>query len=335
MLVCESERFGSKEIVIMDKRILLTFDYELFLGAKSGTVDKCLIAPTNMLLDVLKRNKMKAVFFIDTTYLMRMNELKDSYTQIGNDFELIKKQLLDIAAQGHKLCHHLHPHWIDAEYIPTENQWSLLNDRRYNIETLSQEQKKQIFDFSVSFLSETTGVGKTANGYRAGGLHIEPFVTVREEFERCGIDTDYSGVAKIEDGVVSYKFENSTLSPDENGRFTEFPISQIRIHGLRKIVNGVYYRLARGSKKYKPMGNGLPSAPKKKVGNASKTKLEFSLPISVELLTPVLLAYYKKLLRKYSYVHFLSHPKLQSFATIKLLDKFLKWCNNNDVKSVF
>ena len=318
----------------MVKRILLTFDYELFLGAKSGTVDKCLIAPTNMLLDVLKRNKMKAVFFIDTTYLMRMNELKDVYTQIGNDFELIKNQLRDIVAQGHKLCHHLHPHWIDAEYIPTENQWSLLNDSRYNIEALSKQQKKQIFDFSVSFLSEITGTDKPANGYRAGGLHIEPFVTVREEFERCGINADYSGVAKIEDGVVSYKFENSTLSPDENGHFTEFPISKIRIHGLRKIANGVYYRLSRCCKNYQTIGDGIPSAPKKKNGTSNQTKFEFTLPISVELLNSVLLPYYKKLVKRYSYIHFLSHPKLQSLATIDLLDKFLKWCGKNGVESV-
>lgn len=318
----------------MDKKILLTFDYELFLGAKSGTVDKCLIAPTNMLLDVLKRNRMKAVFFIDTTYLMRMNELKDAYTQIGNDFELIKNQLRDIAAQGHKLCHHLHPHWIDAEHIPTENQWSLLNDSRYNIEALSEEHKKQFFDFSVSFLSEITGTDNPANGYRAGGLLIEPFDAVREEFERCGINADYSGVAKIEDGVVSYKFENSTLSPDENGHFTEFPISKIRIHGLRKIANGVFYRLSRGCKNYQTIGDGIPSVPKKKGGVPNQTKFKFSLPISVELLNPVLLPYYKKLVKRYSYIHFLSHPKLQSPATIKLLDKFLKWCGENWVENV-
>ena len=319
---------------MMGKRILLTFDYELFLGAKSGNVDKCLIAPTNMLLDVLKRNKMKAIFFIDTTYMMRMDELKDSQPQVRADFELIKKQLLDIAKQGHKLYHHIHPHWIDAEYIPNENQWCLSNDNLYCVESLTSEQKKQIFDFSVSFLFEITGTDKPANGYRAGGLLIEPFDAMREEFERCGINADYSGVAKIEDGVVSYKFENSTLSPDENGHFTEFPISKIRIHGLRKIANGVYYRLSRGCKNYQTIGDGIPSAPKKKDGTSNQTKFEFSLPISVELLNPVLLPYYKKLVKRYSYIHFLSHPKLQSLATIDLLDKFLKWCGKNGVESV-
>lgn len=171
-------------------------------------------------------------------------------------------------------------------------------------------------------------------GYRAGGLQIEPFGFVREEFERYGICADYSGMSRIEDAIESFKFDKSTQEPDVNGIFTEYPISKIRIYGLRKIANGVYYRLAKNSKNHKTIGNGVPSAPKKKEGNESQTKLEFSLPISVELLTPVLLPYYKKLLKQYSYIHFLSHPKLQSFETIKLLDKFLNWCNKNDVKSV-
>lgn len=319
---------------MMGKRILLTFDYELFLGAKSGNVDKCLIAPTNMLLDVLKRNKIKAIFFIDTTYMMRMYGLKDSQPQVRADIELIKKQLRNIAEQGHKLYHHIHPHWIDAEYIPNENQWCLSNDSRYCVESLTSEQKKQLFDFSVSFLSEIVGMQNSVTGYRAGGLHIEPFDSVKEEFARCGICADYSGVAKIEDCIESYRFEKSTLEPNENGTYTEYPISKIRIHGLWKLANGVYYRLSKKCKKYQTIGNGIPSAPRKKEENNNQSKLEFSLPISVELLTPVLLPYYKKLIRRYSYIHFLSHPKLQSLATIELLDKFLKWCGKNGVESV-
>ena len=80
----------------MDKKLLLTFDYELFLGNKSGTVDNCLIIPTDMLLNVMERNGAKAIFFVDTAYIMRMEDLKDKYANVRNDLLKIKQQLQTI-----------------------------------------------------------------------------------------------------------------------------------------------------------------------------------------------------------------------------------------------
>ena len=37
----------------MKKRIILSYDYELFFGDRSGTVQKSLIEPTNQLLDAM------------------------------------------------------------------------------------------------------------------------------------------------------------------------------------------------------------------------------------------------------------------------------------------
>ena len=314
----------------MVKKLLLTFDYELFLGSQSGSVDNCLIFPTNMLLDVMERHGAKAIFFVDTVYMMRMVELKGSYVKVAQDFEKIKKQLKDILEKGHKLYHHIHPHWIDAQYDETDNQWNLSDDTHYCVESLSEEKKKQIFDFSVSFLSEImdeAGFEYNCCGYRAGGLYIEPFNTVRCEFDRCGICDDYSSEASIEKKIEVYNFEESTLCSDVNGRYAEYPISRIRIYGLRKILNGIYYRLAKRNAKCQKIGDGTPSKPQKGDVHAKTSRLEFSLPISIELLTPVLLPYYKKMIRRYSYVHFLSHPKLQSRETISLFEKLLKYFN--------
>ena len=35
------------------KQLLVTFDYELFLGNRSGSVDECMITPTNKLVILL------------------------------------------------------------------------------------------------------------------------------------------------------------------------------------------------------------------------------------------------------------------------------------------
>ena len=317
---------------MMEKKILLTFDYELFLGAKSGSVDNCLIIPTDKLLNVMERHQTKAIFFVDTTYIMRMSELANSNNNVKCDLEKIKQQLIRIVKSGHKIYHHIHPHWLDAQYNEAENQWSLSNNEHYCVETLSAEQKTQIFDFSVSFLSKimsSAGLEDDCRGYRAGGLHIEPFASVKNEFARCGISEDFSSEAPIENMTESYRFEDSTLVPVTDGRFTEYPISKIRISGLRKILNGIFFRLTRNSRKYQKIGDGVPSAPLNTSAKVPQSKFEFTLPISIELLTPVLLPYYKKLLKRYSYIHFLSHPKLQSQKTIELFEKFLRYYQEN------
>lgn len=50
------------------KQAILSFDYELFFGDNSGTVQKTLIEPTNIMLDALDTINAKATFFVD--YLM-------------------------------------------------------------------------------------------------------------------------------------------------------------------------------------------------------------------------------------------------------------------------
>ena len=43
----------------MKKKILLSFDYELFFGIRSGTVYNTLIVPTNKLLDFMDLYNLK------------------------------------------------------------------------------------------------------------------------------------------------------------------------------------------------------------------------------------------------------------------------------------
>ena len=50
------------------KLLLFTFDYELFLGDKSGSVQDCLITPTDHLISLLNKYEFKAYFFVDTVY---------------------------------------------------------------------------------------------------------------------------------------------------------------------------------------------------------------------------------------------------------------------------
>ena len=76
----------------MRKDLLLTFDYELFLGEKSGSVDRCLIEPTNELMRVFDKYRIKnAIFFVDTTHLLRLQEMSEKHNLARHDLLKIRQ----------------------------------------------------------------------------------------------------------------------------------------------------------------------------------------------------------------------------------------------------
>src|SRR4051812_20450394 len=98
-----------------NRNVLFTFDYELFLGLRSGTVEKCLLQPTDHILRILQKYKIEnAVFFVDTVYLYKLSRTKTESCQ--SQFSRIKTQLQSAVNQGHILFPHIHPHWLDAVF---------------------------------------------------------------------------------------------------------------------------------------------------------------------------------------------------------------------------
>ena len=71
----------------LKKNIIFTFDYEPFLGSKSGTLNNCIIEPTERLKLILNTYNAKAVFFIDTLYLKNLKLVSI------NEYGIIIKQI--------------------------------------------------------------------------------------------------------------------------------------------------------------------------------------------------------------------------------------------------
>ena len=94
----------------MPKKIFLTFDYEVFLR-RSGSINKCILKPTSLIIDNLQRNNIKAVFFIDILQLYMLRKVN----QI-DDYDILKNNILELLKNGHQVELHVHPHWIDAIY---------------------------------------------------------------------------------------------------------------------------------------------------------------------------------------------------------------------------
>jgi hypothetical protein len=323
--------------------LLITFDYELFLGSRSGTVENCMIRPTNAILKILEKHNQKAIFFIDTTYLYRLSEIIGEYPEAKSDYLRVYQQLIAIAKKGHCLFHHLHPHWLDANYLPEINEWDLSDNKRFTFSSISEIEKEKIFNYSFNFLTQIykeANINSHPNGFRAGGLFIEPFCEFIPYFKRFNIVYEFSVVPETfrEDPPFAYdfrglpknrmySFKNDLTREDKNGYFKEYPISLIQLRGFSKITNSFYYRLNMKKPSYKIFGDGKSVSSQINKGYSKRKLSDFTkmtLPASIEFLNPGNISCYIRFIRENNYFHLLSHPKLLTPISIQQFDTFLK-----------
>jgi hypothetical protein len=324
--------------------LLMTFDYELFLGEKSGSVQKCLIEPTNYIHDILSKFKIQGIFFVDTTYLLELEKIKDNYPPVARDFEKIITQLNHLVSEGHLVYPHVHPHWLDAKYNPITNEWSLINLRYYRAESLPKEDLETIFEKSFKILkSNISGVNNENYnwGYRAGGWCIQPFSVFRDSFIKYGIISEFSVLTghKIMNRAIQfdfqqlhpyskpYRFEYDVTNNDDKGRFKQFPISSI--NKLRQNENTLIKRILWRLGISRGIGDGVGA----NFGESDKeyyqnNPLEM---VAIELMDKGKCEEYYKLTFKTGYIHFISHPKMISKFHLYYLKRFLKKINNEAI----
>jgi hypothetical protein len=323
---------------MIEKQILLTFDYELFLGKYSGTVERCLLAPTYQLQRVLKHHQLEAVFFIDTTYIYRLKQLSKDNTIVANDLRNIISQLKLLAEDGHFLFHHFHPHWLDALYDETTNQWDCSNHTRFALSHLKIEEISDLIDFSTDFLKSLYPIDQVPAyfGFRAGGLYSQPFERLALLFKQKKIKYDFSVLkgAQSQQSTFSfdytqalyikennYHFEFNNTVVDTMGYFVEFSMSNFSMSFFQRIMNSIYYRLNVRKLAWKRFGDGNSS------GNTiQRGKNDFSSKetFSIELLNKVKAFYYFFNLKRHSSIHLISHPKLLSPQSIASFELFIR-----------
>ncbi|HMT30090.1 MAG TPA: hypothetical protein PKD91_12500, partial [Bacteroidia bacterium] len=196
----------------MQKQLLITFDYELYLGNRSGTVDDCMIDPTNKLVEVMEPFGIHAVFFVDTTYMLRLKAQSVLTEACKKDFEKIASQLRMLVQKGHYVFPHIHPHWLDAEYLEDKNQWRLNNISKYRFHNISEAERTKVFDGSVELLNEifhSEFPNYKVDGYRAGGWGIQPFEDFLPYFLKNGIKHEFSVLGGIYQYTDAQQFDFS------------------------------------------------------------------------------------------------------------------------------
>jgi hypothetical protein len=337
---------------IKSRNILFTFDYELFLGNKSGNVMDCLIVPTQKLSSLLNHFKMKGIFFIDTIYIKRLEEISQTYPQAKKDLLIIKDQLYELLKAGHYIFPHLHPHWIDAEYRPNTNDWCSNNLRYYTFSTLPQYLKKELFEYSINLICDIAKkIHKDykVDTYRAGGWSIQPFESFRPYFLKYKIIYEFSvipGKYQISDAhnfdfrnipvnTTIYSFENDISTPLDDGRFKELAISTINISKIEKWfnfkINGILKRLGR----IPEINGSTVSLNSLAQGDIYESYNRNRFIASFEGLNPFLLFRYKKIIKQVDYFQFISHPKLISPYEFKLIHKLLLYVSKFKLETDF
>ena len=89
--------------------LILSQDYELFFQV-SGTVEKCLLAPGEMLLLAARKTGLKITLFVDAGMLWKMRELSHSHPSLDMELYKISTQLANFLKDGHEIGLHVHPH---------------------------------------------------------------------------------------------------------------------------------------------------------------------------------------------------------------------------------
>ena len=339
-------RWIHSNCVALHKQLLLTFDYELFLGARSGSAEECLIAPTSKLLEITARYPLKMIFFVDTLYLMKLVEQGKTSPQCTEDYNQIIDQLRSLVTAGHYLFPHLHPHWLDAAYLPEINEWCLNDPKLYRLHEVVEEERRSLLASSMTLLTE---IVRSADGtyaldtYRAGGWSIQPFDVYASLFREFGIRYDFSVAPRrwsftvahwfdfttIQDATGPYHFSTDVTVPDNSGEFTELPISFLETGNwsrrLDLLLRKTLYR-----RFLRPSGNGdilqAKPLPHDSSGYPDLYYLQLASPENFKL--PFMLEYFR-FVKDNNYLHFIAHPKLLSVENLFWLNRLLRYLYRN------
>lgn len=307
------------------KQMILTFDYEVFLGKDSGNIDNSLLKPTDRILKIFKENNAKGLFFVDATFLWEMKKEKSSC------YEKVKEQLHEILDSGSDIGLHIHPHWLDARAIG-ECKWTFEKYDKYRLHNLSEVEKKEVIFNSSTVLNEIVHEYDPAykiEAFRAGGWCIQPFKDIKNELKNVGIKYDFSVLPGMKQdkrprqyydyinypkNKIFWKFDDDILREVENGCFTEIPVTMYKMNLYDWMKNKKLI------KNHKIMGDGRGGAkPMPLFEKLLKVRWNMSKKLSSDRMSFIL---FKKYLdkNKNDLIVYVAHPKLFSEDSFKSLE---------------
>ena len=321
--------------------IYITLDYELFFG-NSGSPEKCIIEPTNKLIEIANKHNFKCVFFVDSGYLIKLKQYKEKFPKLEKDYNLVVDQIKSLSDEGHDIQLHIHPHWEDTIY--KNDKWEF-NLSRYRLDAFSETEIDDIFKKYINVLEEITQ--KKVNTYRAGGWCIQPFDKLRKAFINNNIKIDSTVFYKGQNLTKTqwfnfkeakkndfWKFSNDPCLEDIDGEFIELPIASTKVSPFF-FLKFIFVKKI-GMKKHKAFGDGNASTTSNKQIMSLLTRYSYSV-VSIDGYKSSLLSKAFKTHNKENKKNFviIGHPKAFTDYSLGKLDKFIEKRIKNNSISVF
>ena len=313
--------------------IILSADYEVFFGRNTGTVNKTLLEPSQLLCDMAARHGVPLVFFVDAGFLLRLREDGRRFPALMRDYERVMRQLQQFVAAGHEIQLHVHPHWEDSHW--NGQSWDI-DTRRYRLHDFDESEIRRIVCSYADILRSVAG-SEGVYAYRAGGWMIQPFTSIRQALLDAGVFIDSTifvngSSATIEYGC-SFDFSNAPLEShwffdddpllnNPEGAFLEIPIASFRVPPL------FYWRFVMAKKfggdKHRSLSNGS-AIPATRLQLLKKLTCWTSSVVSMDGYKASFLA---DALRQYEQVGktdflVIGHPKALTPYSLQRLERFI------------
>lgn len=327
----------------------ITLDYELYLSSQTGTVENCLLKPTAALLELLVKYGIKATFFVDAAYLLRLENLKESNPVLEECYRQVCNHVRSLSESGHSIQLHFHPQWLYSDY--KDDAW-VMDMAHYKLADMSDEEINRYIPQAVQLLHSLSG--KPVTAFRAGGYSVMDFSRYAPHFKKLGIRVDtsvlrnkycHSEYQKYDYTNVPlksrYSFADSLTTECAGGEFTEYPISTAKLNGFVSTLR-TYLAIKRTSpSESKKWGDGK-SVGMDNIGKTNRHLAHFKMltcpnvtPASIDSgaihLNEVVKSSVKRI--EGENVVIIGHPKNLNPLSLKNLERFINIVGSKNFKS--
>jgi len=173
--------------------LLLTFDYEIWLGRNFLTPEKVLFEPTEQVMAICDSLSAHATFFPDVCSVWaHRNAGLHGY---ADKFE---SQMIQALTEGHDVQLHLHPHWLKSEHV--NDEWLISTDKMYLHELGFEGENSagRLIQRGINYLDDLlrpVSPEYKCIAFRAAGLALQPN-------ERDVIKALYSNGIKVDTSIT-------------------------------------------------------------------------------------------------------------------------------------
>jgi hypothetical protein len=230
--------------------VVLTVDYEIF-GNGTGDVRQHVTEPAEQMARTLEKYGAPLTVFLELEEQVAFEEnAAEMRRHYGCDpGALIRRQVRDLAREGHDFQLHLHPQWYGCAWAG--DRWSLhhekltvdslfpdqqattkyIADRKARLEDMANQPRHQVTSYRAGGFAAHPGE-KLLRALSANSFAIESSVVCGLHREEKFVRYDYRQAPR---GRRSWRVRDDVATADPSGPITEIPVHSVmgrRLHQL-------------------------------------------------------------------------------------------------------